>query len=161
MHFTTRLVVSAPLSPPQGLEKILQFWCCLGAGSAYGNGYRQGCQNRASQKKIGIWDTFFKWGAPSDLGDRCLTESAVMVSTSRAFQNTTTFDLRLISHRVTVARSWPIEKWSARAAHTWSPVNSTQGIRIWYPIQNGDLNLLVTQIEGVSEGVCSNFKVVT
>ena len=40
-------------------------------------------------------------------------------------------------------------------------VNSTQGIRIWYPFQNGDLNPPVTQIEGVSEGVCSNFKVVT
>jgi len=39
--------------------------------------------------------------------------------------------------------------------------NSTQGIRIWYPFQNGDLNPPVTQIEGVSEGVCSNFKVVT
>jgi len=40
-------------------------------------------------------------------------------------------------------------------------INSTQGIRIWYPFQNGDLNPPVTQIEGVSEGVCSNFKVVT
>ena len=36
--------------------------------------------------------------------------------------------------------------------------------RFWYPpriSQRQDLNPLVTQIEGVSEGVCSNFKVVT
>ena len=124
MHFTTRLVVSAPLSPPQGLEKILRFWCCLGADSAYGDGYRQGCQNRASQKKIGIWDTFFKWGAPPGLGDRCLTESAVMVSTSRAFQNTTTFDLRLISHRGRAARSSAIKILVPYGTISWIAVNS-------------------------------------
>jgi len=53
------------------------------------------------------------------------------------------------------------EVYEALSAESISLLNSTQGIRIWYPFQNGDLNPPVTQIEGVSEGVCSNFKVVT
>ena len=64
----------------------------------------------------------FQVGSPPGLGDRCLTESAVVMSTSRAFQNTTTFDLRLISRRGRAARSKPIEKMSPHGAITWIAV---------------------------------------
>ena len=70
---------------------------------------------------------FFQVGSPPGLGDRCLTESAVMVSTSRAFQNTTTFDLRLISHRGRAARSSPIKSLVPYGTITWIAVNGILG----------------------------------
>ena len=60
-------------------------------------------------KKVRNLGYIFQGGSPPGLGDRCPTESAVMVSMSRAFQNATTFDLRLISHRGRLARSLPIK----------------------------------------------------
>ena len=75
-------------------------------------------------------------GSPPGLGDRCLTESAVVVSTSRAFQqNTTTFDLRLISHRGRAARSLPIVKMAPHGPITWIAVNSYPGKWFWDPTQ--------------------------
>ena len=50
-----------------------------------------------------------------------------MVSTSRAFQNTTTFDLRLISHGGRAARSLPLEKMAPHGPITWIAVNSYPG----------------------------------
>ena len=50
-----------------------------------------------------------------------------MLGMSRAFQNTTTFYLRLISHRGRVARSQPIGNLVLYRTISWIPVNRNPG----------------------------------
>ena len=95
----------------------------------------------------------------------CLTESAVLVSTSRAFQNTTTFDLRLISHRGRAARSSPIKILAPCGAITWIAVNSYPGKVVLgsYPKVRIEpaCNNFVALVEVVPEGIRTNFTLVT
>ena len=88
-----------------------------------------------------------------------------MVSTSRAFQNTTTFDLRLISHRGRAARSLPIEKMAPHGPITWIAVNSYPGkvVPVSYPKVRIEpaCTSFVALVEVVPEGIRTNFTLVT
>ena len=88
-----------------------------------------------------------------------------MVSTSRAFQNTTTFDLTLISHRGRAARSLAIKILVPYGTITWIAVNSYPGkvVPASYPnvrIEPACTNF-VALVEVVPEGIRTNFTLVT
>ena len=127
--------------------------------------YGDGPPKRDVANKSWFWAMYLKWGWPTELWDRCLTDSALRKSRNRPFRNTTQLSLSSKSHGGSKGRVQHIKKCGHIRPLSWIAVNSYPAISVlagttFERIEPPRTNFIAL-VEVVPDGISTHFQVVT